>query len=109
MTTFKSSLAICGLSQSEAAEFLGVSLQSVKNWGRGKGSPPFGVWVMLADRFKSILDAGEMAADSIDPESMDRLQLNHVTADDGLDPMPDSATHAAGAVAVLTAICNRNL
>lgn len=109
MTTFKASIAKCGLSQQGAAEYLGVSLASVKDWCRGKTAPPFGVWVMLADLWVRIQDAGESAAEKIDPENMDRRQVNNVTADDGHDPLPDGADAAAGAVAVLTAIADRNL
>lgn len=109
MTTFKSALGLCGLSQQGAATFLGVSIQSVKDWSRGKSAPPFGVWVMLADLWDRIEDAGESAAEKIDPENMDRNQRNNVAADDGQDPLPQGADGTAGAVAVLSAILDRNL
>lgn len=44
MTTFKSAIAICGLSQSEAAKHLGVSIDSIKNWTRGKSAPSMEIW-----------------------------------------------------------------
>ena len=109
MTTFKSALGICGLSQQGAAEYLGVSIASVKDWSRGKSAPPIGVWVMLADLWGRIEDAGERAAEQITPEDMDRRALNNVAADDGGDPLPDGADSAAGALAVLSAILDRNL
>ena len=109
MTTFKAAIYLCGLSQQGAAEYLGVSLASVKDWCRGKGAPPFGVWVMMADLFGRIQDAGEGTAEKIEPEAMDRLKLNNVTADDVHDPLPDGADSAAGAYAVLAAIADQNL
>lgn len=109
MTTFKAALGLCGLSQAEAAEYLGVSLGTIKKWSSGTGAPPFGVWVMVADLWAQILDAGESAAEKIDPENMDRGILNGVCADDPHDPLPRGADVAAGAVAVLSSISDRNL
>ena len=108
MTTFKAAIAMCGLSQREAAEFLGVAFDTVKKWCNGTNQPPFGAWVMLADLWMQIQEAGENAAEHIDPESMDRRQLANVSADDPHDPLPVGAVDAAGAVAVLTAIAERN-
>jgi transcriptional regulator with XRE-family HTH domain len=48
MTRFKYALGLCGLSQSEAAEYLGVSVSSVEKWSRGVKGPPIGVWEDLA-------------------------------------------------------------
>lgn len=109
MTTFKSAIYICGLSQHGAADFLGVSIQSVKDWCRGKSSPPFGVWVMLADLFARIEDAAASAAERIAPEEMDRQMLNVVQADDGAHPLPDGSDSAAGAMSILIAIGDQNL
>lgn len=109
MTTFKASLGLCGLSQQGAADHLGVSLASVKDWCRGKTAPPLGVWVMMADLWARVSDAGEDAAEKIDPESMDRQQLGNVSADVGSDPLPDGSGMAAGAYAVMTSLIDRNL
>lgn len=109
MTTFKSAIYLCGLSQSGAADYLGVSLASIKDWCRGKGAPPIGVWIMMADLWGRIEDAGESAAEIIDPESMDRQQLNGVQTDEGSDPLPEGSDTAAGALAIMSAILNRNL
>jgi DNA-binding XRE family transcriptional regulator len=103
MTTFKSALNLCGLSQQEAAGFLDVSLGSVKDWCRGKTAPPIGVWEMLSDLFLRIEGASDFASARLDPDLMDRRALNSITADDGKDPLPESSTNAAGAMALLTA------
>jgi hypothetical protein len=53
MTLFASILAGLGLSQSEAAAYLKVRLDTVKSWGAGRNRAPDGVWEQLhalADR-----------------------------------------------------------
>lgn len=104
MTTFKAAMSICGLSQAEAAEFLGVSIQSVKDWSRGKAAPPPGVWQMLADLYRRIEDAADFAAGQLEPTLMDRRRMNHIAADDGADPLPGGGDLVAGAMALLMAI-----
>ena len=64
---FKASLAICGLTQSEAAAYLEVSLQSIKHWSSGKTSPPSGVWEELASLWEEI----QQEAASIDVDLAD--------------------------------------
>ena len=44
---FASALALLGLSQSEAAAFLGVSRDSVRSWSVGRNPVPSGVWSEL--------------------------------------------------------------
>ncbi len=104
MTTFKSAMSICGLSQSEAAEFLGVSIQSVKDWSRGKSAPPVGVWEMLSDLYVRIEGAADFASANLEPGMMDRRVMNNVQADQGDDPLPGGGAHVAGAMALLLAI-----
>ncbi|WP_194094617.1 helix-turn-helix transcriptional regulator [Marivivens aquimaris] len=109
MTTFKAALGICGLSQQEAADFLDVSVQTVKNWSRGKGDPSLGVWISLADLYAGIEDEAEDGAKAIDIDGMDRAALNtpavqyhHHTG--GVD-----ASASASAMALLIAIRNRDM
>ena len=104
MTTFKASLSICGLSQTEAAEFLGVSLASVKDWCRGKTPPPPGVWDMLADLYARIEAAADCASPNLEPGLMDRRVMNNIAADDGAGPLPGSGDMVAGAMALLIAL-----
>lgn len=104
MTTFKASLGLCGLSQKEAAEYLGVSLDSVKGWCRGKTPPPRGVWDALSDLLARIEGAADNASSMIEPDLMDRAAMNNVEADAGENPLPSGADAVAGALALLLAI-----
>lgn len=104
MTTFKAALSICGLSISEAADYLGVRLDTVKSWSQGRNSPPPGVWQMLADLYARIEDAADHAAGQLEPGMMDRRVMNSLTADDGADPLPGSGDGVAGAMALLLAL-----
>ena len=104
MTTFKSALGICGLSQQEAADFLSVSLGSVKDWCRGKTPPPYGVWQQLSGLYRQIEEAADFASARLDPDMMDRQALNGIEADNGQAPLPGGAPSAAGAMALLLAI-----
>ncbi|MGB1215733.1 MAG: helix-turn-helix domain-containing protein [Pikeienuella sp.] len=102
MTTFKSALSICGLSQPQAADFLDVALPTVKAWAQGKRSVPGGVWDMLADLYARIEAAADHAAVELD--GVDPRQWGNITADTGDDPLPGGADSAAGAMALLTAV-----
>ena len=107
MTTFKYALSICGMSQQQAADFLGVSLPSIKHWSSGRSAPPEGVWVMLADLFERVQDAADSAADVLALEGIDPRAWANVEADKGDDPLPDGADGAAGAMALLMAVSDR--
>ena len=58
MSTFKNARILCGLSRASAANFLGVSPETVKKWDQGKTHPPRGVWEMLAERMVTGLKHG---------------------------------------------------
>lgn len=105
MTTFKSAIAICGLSQQQAADFLGVSLQTVKHWSSGRNNVPGGVWEMLSDLYVRIEQAADHAAVELD--AVDPRQWGSITADLGDDPLPDGADSAAGAMALLLAVADQ--
>lgn len=109
MTAFKSSLSVCGLSQSEAAEFLEVGIDTVKSWCSGRANPPLGVWTLLASLFEQVQDAADGAADVMDLDGIDPRAFNNVEAEiPGNElPMP-GALKAAGAMALLLAIAERN-
>lgn len=102
MNTFKSSLAICGLSQQQAADFLGVALQTVKHWSSGRNNPPQGVWEMLSDLYRRIEDAADHAAVELD--GVNPRQWGNIQADNGDDPLPSGADAVAGAMALLIAV-----
>ena len=109
MTAFKSALGVCGLSQSEAAEFLQVSVDTVKSWGAGRANPPLGVWQLLASLFEQIQDAADGAADVMSLDGIDPRAWNNIEADLTVDQLPtQGALNAAGAMALLMAIQDSN-
>lgn len=108
MTAFKSAIGICGLSQSEAAEFLDVSVDTVKSWCAGRANPPLGVWKLLASLFEQIQDAADNAADVMNLEGIDPRAFNNIEADVPGDELPiEGAVNAAGAMALLMTVAAR--
>lgn len=105
MTTFKSALSLCGLSQQEAADFLGYSLHTVKSWCSRGANPPLGAWQMLASLFVQIQEAADGAADVMSLEGIDPRAFNNIEADIPGNSLPvEGALRAAGAMALLMAI-----
>lgn len=105
MTTFKSALGVCGLSQLEAADFFQVRIDTVKSWSTGRNPPPLGVWKQLASLFDQIQEAADGAADHMSLEGIDPRAFNNLEADLTTEELPvNSATKAAGAMALLMAI-----
>lgn len=110
MTTFKRSIQACGLSQSEAAEFFGVSLQSIKDWCRGRSVPKHGVWEMLSNLYSDIMDSADYGAHVMDAEGVRPEAFYNIESDMDGNDLPNSATREmAGAVALLIAISEKNL
>lgn len=103
MTTFASALRLCGLSQSEAADFFGVRLDTVKSWSAGRNPIPNGVWQMLADLWRRIEDAADEA--SLSDAIHDQRAKSDLSVDDA-DGLPGSAGSAAGALALLVALAD---
>ena len=70
MTTFKWTLAHLGLTQREAAEFLGVSIPAIEAWARGvqkgdwRASPPPEAWDKLLQLARRQRRAAKAGADS---------------------------------------------
>ena len=58
-TPIKQAIAICGLTQSEAANYLNVSPDTVKSWCSDRRTVPDGVWSELA----KLYDHMEMVCD----------------------------------------------
>jgi len=107
LTTFKSSLAICGLSQVQASDYLDVSLQTVKYWSSCRRNPPEVVWVMLSELFERIQDAADFAAKHMDFRDIDPRAYGQIDADCGPDPLPQGSSSVAGAMALLLALQDR--
>lgn len=101
MTTFKSALAICGLSQAEAAAFLNVSLGSVKNWCRGKSAPSRDAWRTLAGLYAHIESVSNSTRLEMKTDLMGRRATNNIEANNGPDPLPGRGAAVAGARALL--------
>lgn len=58
MTTFASALRLCGLTHSEAADFLNVRIDTLKSWSAGRNPVPTGVWQDIAELWRKI-ESGE--------------------------------------------------
>lgn len=107
MTTFKSAIAICGLTAREAADFLSVSHDTVKSWSQGRNAPPMGVWRDLAGLYARIANAANARAHNLDPETMTLRAANEMRAAGEGDSLPGRGPDAAGAVALLTAMAQK--
>lgn len=100
-TTFAAAIQLCGLSQPQAAEFLGVRLDTVKSWGAGRNPAPGGAWEMLAELWRRIESAADNA--SMNEAISSPASYHHLAADD-MDGLPGGADEAAGAMALLIAL-----
>jgi DNA-binding XRE family transcriptional regulator len=108
VTTFKSALMVCGLSQKAAAEFLNVSENTIKAWCSEKKhdvNPPLGIWRLLASLFEQIQDAADGAADVMDIHGVDPRAYGNIEADiPGRELPTEGSLKAAGAMALLMCI-----
>jgi len=105
MSTFKNARILCGLSRADAANFLGVSPETVKKWDQGKTRPPRGVWEMLAERMRAILDSADFAADHMFLEGIDPRAWANITATCGdPDALDAPGKQVAGALGLLMAV-----
>lgn len=107
MTNFKYSLQACGLSQTEAAEFLGKSLQSIKDYCRGKSNPPPEVWKMISELYFQVQNISDCAANALDLEGLDFRAYNNISATGALEKieLPNSScANMADAVGFLKAL-----
>ncbi len=103
--TFKNALSLTSLSQREAGIFFGVAEDTVKKWCQGKNNPPGGVWNMLAERMRSILDMAEHGADIMDLDALIRVVIQIFQLRARQSKILDSrGEEMAGALALLMAI-----
>lgn len=103
-TTFKSALAICGLSQPMAADYLDVSQDTIAGWSSGRSGPSEKSWTMLSDLYARIERAADHGASIIETSTVDPRQWGNIEADLGPDPLPEGADNVAGAMAMLLAL-----
>lgn len=107
MSTFKAAIALCGLSQAEAADFLQVGLDSIRSWCTGRRVPPVGMWKQLASLYRQIERAADDAADAMDLQGIDPRSFNNLEADIIGDELPmRGASAAAGAMALLMVLAD---
>ncbi|GHC79252.1 helix-turn-helix domain-containing protein [Limoniibacter endophyticus] len=104
MTSFKTAIAICGLSQKEAAEFFDVSHETVASWCKGRRAVSNGVWNMLAELYEQIQDAADMAADHMAENGILPDALLSIEAETRGNDIPQPAAKAAGVAGLLMAI-----
>jgi transcriptional regulator with XRE-family HTH domain len=107
MTTFKSALGRYGLSQREAAEYLDVSLDTIKSWCSGRRPVPPGIWgeiLALHNQVQAAIDELLKRHEAVDfdheyqPQDLRAMFPNSVLAE-----LPDGPLKGAFATARLTA------
>lgn len=76
-TAFKKTISICGLTQSEAANFLGVRIDTVKSWCADRNTPPAGAWRELADLYDQMQCAVEAALELIEEKQPDEVEISY--------------------------------
>lgn len=106
MSTYKACRQLCGLTQTDAADFHQVSVDTIKAWDKGRSIPRQGVWTELASLWKQIEDACDGAAGAIEFGEVDfRKVLASVEADISGNELPmEGARRASGAMALLITI-----
>ena len=96
ITLFAGALRYVGLSQVEAAEQLGISLQSVKNWSAGRSVVPGGIWAELA----AIARRRDAAVDRLRPLAL--ADAEAMMRDGAIGDLSADLTATALAAAMLT-------
>lgn len=102
---FKAALGICGLSNEAAAEFIGVSVDTVKKWCSGKRNVPPFAWQPIAKLYTQIVEVSEAALEALDADEINDASLALLAEDVGGERLPnEGATRAAMAMFVLSRI-----
>lgn len=105
MSTFRSSISVCGLSSSEAAAFLDVSPDTVKSWCSGRSNPPLAAWLMLGSLFEEMLEAIYEARRRFSLEGIHPRSYNTIEVDlRGFELPAKGSEQAAAAMTFLMAI-----
>ena len=76
MTLFSASLRLVGLSQSEAADYFDVRLDTVKSWSAGRNKVPEGVWAQLRELYEVQIVAVEEAMELVREQRPAEISLN---------------------------------
>lgn len=107
ITTFNALRQACGLSQSETADWLRVSLDTVKKWcSMGQSNcAPLKAYEELDALLTRIEGLADQMSGQIDPDVMGKEALQGLSADDSLEPdMPSGACSMAAALAIAYAM-----
>lgn len=102
MSVFKVALGICGLSISEAAEFLGLSESLVKHYSAGTRQPSGAVWHALAVLYDQITEVSEHALDAFERDEITPEGVQDIAVREHGSPLPKPALDAAAAMFILT-------
>lgn len=103
--SFEIALMLCGITQGEAAELLGVSEEQIASWFRKEEEAPPDVWYQLSQLHNRIGGAGAGAAEAILSREIDLRGASralNVNVKD--DPLPGLGGQIAGTLAVLKAV-----
>lgn len=92
-TLFASALKVCGLSHTEAADYLSARLDTVKSWASGRRTVPDGVWDQLRGLYAQQIDAAEQALELIDESGAD--EISPKLAGPRKKQWPSDGAHAA--------------
>lgn len=76
-TPFKQALSICGLSQTEAAEFLDVRPDTIKSWCADRNPVPKAIWQELGDLYATMITASETALELIEEKQPDEIEISY--------------------------------
>lgn len=76
-TAFKQTLAVCGLSQQEAAGFFDVRLDTIKSWCADRNRAPSGAWSELATLYDRMDEVAQDAADLFDEQNADNVEFTY--------------------------------
>lgn len=102
MTIFKYMIMACGLTQFEAAEFLGIAPETVRKYCQGKETPPEGVLEEIASLYMIIYGVGGNAAEiihTIGPPSEGEILPFEVDIPD--ERLPPSSLRIAAAIGLM--------
>jgi len=65
---FRRAIKACGMTQQEAADYVGYSIFTVKSWSLGRRSIPDAVWDKLSDLHQKLEAAAKLSAENRGPE-----------------------------------------
>ena len=98
MNEFKTALMLCGLADSEAAEYFGVSSDTAKGWSAERIEPPVEIWRKLAALYIKITVVTECALDNTNEPELDRKALSEFSEEYDGEQLPGHAEDTVAAM-----------